>query len=131
MRTIQLTAGVAVVLCASAFGAGEGQLPREATLEEQVEWLVEEIGTSEDGLTVRKSIELTDQGVREVVEAVSAELQALEDSIAATDSVVFGLLTAVLVVLIAYVVRVRILLAKLQGWREAVRDGSCKTEPGD
>lgn len=75
---------------------GNGPMPPGMTTDEQIDWIVQEIGHSEDGLTIRGSIE-------------------------ATDYVVFGAFGVPLVLLIAYVIRIRILLAKAEGRTETDR----------
>lgn len=88
---------MAILLCASASGQGDGPVPGNATLEEKVDWIVSELGHSQDGLTVR-------------------------DSIGVTDLVVFGIFGIVLLALVVYIVRIRIILAKVEGRIDAAGD---------
>ena len=61
------------VSCVVAHGQGEKPVRSDATYEEKVDWLIEEVGTSEDGLTIRGSIDATDTILYTIIEQMATE----------------------------------------------------------
>ena len=66
---------LALAVCVPAWAQGDGPLPQDANRTgEKVEWILDELGYSEDGLTVRDSIKATDLILSALYEhAASAE----------------------------------------------------------
>ncbi|MDD9962638.1 MAG: hypothetical protein OXU70_11155 [Gammaproteobacteria bacterium] len=80
MRSNSLKHLVAIVVLTTAtvaFGAGEGGAPDNG-LRSNVRWLIDEVGTSDDGLTIRESIERTDAAVLMLIEVLGDHPEQIE-----------------------------------------------------
>ena len=53
--------GFAVLVSVPVLAQGEGEPPERMSLREKVDWIIQELGSSDDGLTIRESIQITDQ----------------------------------------------------------------------
>ena len=64
----------ALVVASVAAGQGQGPPPEDLKWRQKIDWLIQEVGVSEDGMTIRESIEGTDSILAFVVsEAIPAE----------------------------------------------------------
>ena len=99
-------------ICLPLFAQGEGPPPNNLDLQGKTEWLIHEVGHSEDGYTVRESIQLTDEAIIKAVTDLRIEIET-------TDTYVFGILSIILIGLAVYVVRIRFKLSYLEGLIQA------------
>lgn len=76
MKLATTFATMILLACAlSAFAQGEGPPDEGLTQPEVIQWLVNEIGSSVDGLTVRESINATDEIMSLVIQTLTEEEQ--------------------------------------------------------
>lgn len=62
-----------LTLGAQPFEPGSGPVDGDATLEEKVGWLISEVGSSQDGLSIRDSLGITDEIVFKLMEVLAGE----------------------------------------------------------
>ncbi|MYH17177.1 MAG: hypothetical protein F4149_18575 [Gammaproteobacteria bacterium] len=124
-----------LTLTSLTFAQGRGEPPEGMNTREKVDWAISELGSSSDELTVRDSIDRTDDAVLALAQLVVAddssssieELREQLESATATPNVTQeaaywfgGLITALFVLVLGQLIRLSAKVGRLEG----AQDGS-------